>query len=212
MQFNILSSTDSQELRVSYSKMRYAVGILAMTLPIILGIGASLVGHCEFPLPSVSHYYFTRMGDVFVAVLAMIAFFLGLYNPDKTQNWLTNIIAVCLFLVAFFPTNYAPSDFEYCQPTSMPHNELRGIVHYLSAVIAFSLLAYMAYFKFPRDGNPTHINNIFRGQALLMVAIMIFFGCTIFFNWFPNMNMTYWTELALLLIFGNLWLMKGYHE
>jgi hypothetical protein len=211
MQFSLLPSAETNEIRLAYARMRYAIGVLAILLPIILAVGASLVGDCSFPLPSVSHYYFSRMGDVFVSALSIIAFFLALYNPDNTQNWLTNIIAICLLLVAFFPTNYSPSDLGTCGVVGMPANFIRGMVHYSAATIAFFLLAYMAYFRFPQPKLPAFVNVLFKSQALFMVAIMLILGASKLLKFPENWNLTYWAETVLLLIFGNLWLMKGYH-
>ena len=102
-------------LVVSYLSLRKAVGFIGFTLPFVLAIGKILSGNPGIE-PSISHYYYTNMGDFLVGSLCAIGVFLmstrgyptpkltaGLPGHDHIAGILASIFAIG---VALFPTSY----------------------------------------------------------------------------------------------------------
>lgn len=97
--------TDNKKIRLlSYLSVRQTIGFLAILLPIAL-VCYSLL--CGMPIEnSISDYYYTNFGDVFVGILCGIAVFLFTYKGYEPNDVLiTNIASVTALCVAFFPTN-----------------------------------------------------------------------------------------------------------
>ena len=57
----------------SYLALRKAVGWIGILLPFILMFGVFLIFKGEIIQESISHYYHTGMGDVFVGALCAVA-------------------------------------------------------------------------------------------------------------------------------------------
>src|SRR5919206_3039767 len=90
---------------ISYQSLRRAVGWLGVLLPFAMIAGNYLFG-CTHIQDTISHYYYTVTGDLFVGILCADALFLIVYKgyDAKDDRW-TNIAGVLALLVAFFPTN-----------------------------------------------------------------------------------------------------------
>jgi hypothetical protein len=93
----------------SYLGVRFFIGVLGVTLSIFLPFLLWVVDHGEpIPLDSLSVYYYSGVGEVFVAVLTTIAFFLIAYkfrNFKNPENWLSILAGVAVLAVVLFPTN-----------------------------------------------------------------------------------------------------------
>ena len=75
----------------SYLALRKAVGWIGIVLPFVLMFGALLLKD-EVIQESISHFYHTKMGDVFVGALCAVALFLFFYSGhDKLDNWAGNM-------------------------------------------------------------------------------------------------------------------------
>src|SRR5579871_2101782 len=89
---------------ISYLGLRKAVGIIGCALPFLLIIGRWFTKGFGFE-PTISDYYYTNMGDVFVGCMCAIGIFLmsvrGFDLRDKTAGHVACIFAI---MVAFFPT------------------------------------------------------------------------------------------------------------
>ncbi len=68
-----------KSLIISYLTLRKAIGLLGIALPFVLALGAVFCSRTEIQ-SSVSSYYHTSMGDVFVGILFVIGFFLLSYR------------------------------------------------------------------------------------------------------------------------------------
>lgn len=92
----------------SYLDLRKTVGLIGVALPFVLMGGLRLFFNTEETPTSISHYYHTGMGDVFVGALCAVALFLFFYSGhDKKDNWLGNIAGFLpLGLLGFLPPKW----------------------------------------------------------------------------------------------------------
>src|SRR5258708_6514968 len=124
---------------ISYKELRIAIGVIGVALPILLTIGGLIIrlaaGNGVWFQPSMSAYYYTAAGNVFVGSLCAIGVFMGSYRgyelKDRVAGW---IACVCAIGVALFPENQ--KDFV------LP----RLIVGYLHYVFAGTLFVTLSYF------------------------------------------------------------------
>jgi len=204
-------------LIISFLILRRTVGILGVSLPAILILGAYIVGGCTQIQESISHYYYTTMRDVLVGILFSIAIFLISYRgyepKDNIATTLAGIFAIC---VALFPTtqNQDPAcTVYYIDPCT-----IRIYIHYGSAVLLFTTLAYISFFLFtrgPKSKNKRKLlrNKIFRtsGIVLMLVVVLIALIRTVptLESSLNRYNAIFWIEWVGLIAFGVSWMIKG---
>jgi len=189
----------------SYLALRKAVGWIGILLPFILMFGVFLIFKGEIIQESISHYYHTGMGDVFVGALCAVALFLFFYSGhDKWDDWAGNIAGLFAIGVAWFPA------------TDVGQSDLTGIIHFTCAALFFLTLALFSLFLFTRKGpNPTTQkltrNKIYVICGLVMIACLV--AIVIYLNFIQNENpessFVYWAETVALIAFGVSWLTKG---
>ena len=136
-------------LAAAYTHLQQIVGVIAVLLPFVLIIGNRLLSGDELE-SSISAYYHTSMGDVFVGALCALAVFFLSYNfkplPGfNIDNKLSTLATVAAFGVAFFPTTSDAS-------VATQSEQVVGQVHLTFAGLLFTLLAVFALFLFPRSG------------------------------------------------------------
>jgi len=207
---------------ISHITLRKLLGTLGVLMPFILVFGVfflktlfNIPGHADDQIlqPSISHYYYTAMGDVFVAILASFGLFLFTYrgytseNPMKRDNLFTTAAGVCAIVVALFPATPVVSD-----------HSVSGTIHLIAAAAFFVILAYISYFLFTlSDKTPKSMgdrkqsrNLIYRGCALVMLACLLILGYCFIADpqdWPPNTVFIF--ETIALWAFGISWLTKG---
>ena len=189
----------------SYLALRKAVGWICILLPFTLMFGVFLIFKGEIIQKSISHYYHTGMGDVFVGALCAIALFMFFYSGhNKWDDWAGNVAGVFAIGVAWFPT------------TEVGSINLIGIIHFACAAFFFLTLAVFSLFLFTRKGSkPTpqklKRNKIYVICGLIMIACLI--AIVIYLNFIPDDNSEYcfvfWAETVALIAFGVSWLTKG---
>lgn len=207
---------------LSYYTMRRAVGILALSLPLVLAfgvIGLSLFGSRHaMPSPvlqrSISDYYYTPMRNYLVGTLFAIAAFLictrGYDLRDEIAGYISGI---CAFGVAILPS---------VNPRSPGYTRLQltiGYVHAALAAVMFLTLAYFCLVLFrqsSREGRPTkrkqHRNRIYSACGLVMVvcmAVMFVLPIDGVALWLYPVNPLFTCETLALAAFGIAWLTKG---
>lgn len=157
---------------ISYRQLRLIVGLIGFFLPILL-ITGNCIAKKDFLLEgSISYYYYTRMGDVFVGLLSTVALFLFTYKGYKnknsellTDNQTGNLACLFALGVAFFPT----SEIE-------GKTSITSWIHYICASFFFISLAYFSLRKF------TKTRGIITENKLLRNKIYRFCGWTIIFS------------------------------
>ncbi len=95
----------NESLVLSYLGLRKAIGIIGILLPFVLVFGKILLERGLGIESSISAYYYTVMGDVFVGSLCAVGVFLLSYRGYERKDNIAGDIA-CIFAigVALFPT------------------------------------------------------------------------------------------------------------
>ena len=107
----------------TYLSLRLGLIVLGVLLPLVLWIGGVYAG---IPLqPSISQYYHTALGDVFVGFLWAVAAILYLYKGfSEKENYALNLAAIFLIGVSLIPTsmsafNYAKQALNFAGPVAL---------------------------------------------------------------------------------------------
>ncbi|MEZ5046979.1 MAG: hypothetical protein R2831_08300 [Chitinophagaceae bacterium] len=164
-----LSDVDSGSQ--AYARIRKTIGYCGIAIP-LLCIAMSIAGDCvETILPSISHYYYTAIGDMFVGVLFALGLFLVLYKSvfngehcerlRRQENFLTNFSGIMAMIVAFIPTDPEGGDCYYIT-LAYPYKETFGYLSYLhlpAAGIMLLIFGYISLFYFPRDWKTGQYNS-----------------------------------------------------
>jgi hypothetical protein len=204
------SKPDNNPLVLSYLGLRKAVGIIGLALPFAL-----VLGKVAFGMPgiesSISSYYYTIMGDVFVGSLCAIGVFLityrGYEHVDEVAGKLAALFSIGTALLPTQPIN----------PTS--GQILVGRLHIILACSLFLTLAFFALVLF-RKTNPNKVptpQKIQRNSIYSACGYGILFCITLALalNFVPESSPIFyysplfWLESAAILLFGISWLVKG---
>jgi hypothetical protein len=200
--------------------LRRLVGVLGMLLPGLLLLGLLLVTGYGSPLSSISHYYYTRVGSVFVIVVSLLAIFLILYKGKQWVDfWLSTVAGLSALAVLLFPTgnlgDLVDDPGRIYSVTILPVSQLREDAHYICAGI---------FLADPKLGKKTKAkvvrNRIYIGCGLLMVLAMLVilfdflstkYQLTILIphDWYVANQLTFWMETLAVGSFGVSWLIKG---
>jgi hypothetical protein len=220
MHTNSSNSNGGDNEVFTYRRIRKAIGLLGVFLPIVL-IGLTFIDFFKTEIqPSISHYYYTNLRDIFTGTLYAVGLFLFLYKGQrnksvlKNDNLLTNIAGVMAFGVALIPTT--PKDKLDKVYTIIPYNaEWLGWVHYGFAAVLFLIFANLAInvFTIGQAENKNipvsalNENKIYRicGYSILLFIAMIPVAAK--FNLFDYSTLIF--ESLSLLFFGIAWLIKG---
>lgn len=150
--------------------VRRAIGLIGFFLPVSLYVYAWGFGYGM--QPSMSEFYHTHMGDVFVGCLVAIGVFLISYRgyprqPDElvSDRWVSAIAGCAAILVALLPAR--PQDLDSCPPGQSFLLEakreimcpIQGIyqhwitlewLHFTAAAVFFVCLSVFSLHLFPK--------------------------------------------------------------
>lgn len=222
-----------RQLALSYLDLRKGVGWIGFLLPFVLPLGKII-----FDGPglegSMSAYFYTVTGRVFVGSLCAIGVFLISYKYKKWDVIAAVIAGICAIGVALFPT--APE----LDPTVT--QKAIGIVHGIFAGLFFFTLACMSIFLFtktnpyqavkpekpmdylsmfvvtrtkpglPLNPRKKRRNIIYRvcGYTILACIIgMAIVGIPAIKEHVRQCNLVFWLESLAVFAFGFSWLTKG---
>lgn len=235
--------TEQQKV-ISFLIMSKIIGWLGIVLPFMLIIGnlffnklnllnnKYLVSNgSQVYVPSssfkasISHYYYTSVGPIFIGAMFGVALFLLAYKGyEKRQNefgfsdnFMTNFAAICAIGLVVFPTS--ANDFKdniYIFLSST----IIGAIHLIFAFLFFIALAFMCLINFRR----THKVNVYGTSKthtiykncgitmLVCLVLIIIYG--IFFEhlkieWLRKLKPIFTLETIALIAFGISWLTKG---
>ena len=94
----------SNSLVMSYLDLRKAVGSIGLALPFVLVLGRILLEDSGI-LSSISAYYYSVMGDVFVGSFCAIGVFFLSYRGYTRRDSIAGVVAAVFAIgVALFPT------------------------------------------------------------------------------------------------------------
>jgi hypothetical protein len=222
-----LKNMDKPPEIISYYKMRRAIGVLGITLPLILVVGSSLFGGCNEVQSSISTYYYTNMRNIFVGYNCAVALFLFAY---RGHDWMDNLAGNlgCIFVlgVAFLPCPIATT-VPPCLVATTAQSPMVGKLHNLSALLYFIILIVYSLFLFPK----THMDMVtgekkdmgiqkkrrnvvyyICGSIMTLSLFLIIFYMAFLRNSYPgliSLKPIFWLESFVLLSFGISWLTKG---
>lgn len=235
----------NEEMVVSYLTIRRAVGWLGMLLPFALLSGNFFVNRvdimnnpwfietdCHTPYvsdgsfkDSISHYYYSTVGELFTGTLCAVALFMFSYkgHPKRpgekglSDSLMTNLAGIFALGVVVFPTSS-----EGCISDNMRiflSSPNTGIIHFSFAALFFITLAFMSIINFRRTnqiatfGTGT-FNKLYLACGIIMLAclLIIFIYSKFLEENYPALNelhIVFVFETVALLAFGLSWLTKG---
>ncbi|MEO7991199.1 MAG: DUF998 domain-containing protein [Chryseolinea sp.] len=199
--------------------MRNAIGWLGSMLPVALIVGSFLFGPCDIIQPSISHYYFTNMREVFVGLMCAVGLFLFSYKGhSRLDSMVSNAAGLFAFGVALFPTNAI--DGYHCQHEiiSFINVPFHSVIHFTCAGLFFFTLSMMSLLLFTKsketkenqtDEKRTRnvIYKVCGWIMLVSIAIIAISGPVLHVD--ETSQITFWFETVALLAFGISWLTKG---
>ena len=200
----------NDRLIISYMTLRKAIGIIGVALPFVLAMGNYLLGATGIE-PSISDYYYTHMGDVFVGSQCAIGVFLFTYRGhQRIDNIAGNLAGIFAIGVALFPT----------EPGSPTQQQIfTGYIHYGCAAAFFLILAYFCLVLFrrtdpskPRTRKKVKRDSVYFICGLTIIACIILLALyAAFFKATPvqNFGPVFWLESLAILAFGVSWVTKG---
>lgn len=207
----------------SYYRVRQALGLLGLGLPVILIlVGLMTRGAVE---PSLSDYYHTVQRDIFVGTLTAISLFLLAYPGHKRREgeWLsddllTSAAGLAGLGVAFFPNENPAGQGVLASPAQVFFgHHAAAIGHYMSAIAFLALLATICLGRFARTAKPLR-RRIYRACGWTILAMT---AAVLVASWFkikgpagPQAFVTdwlvvLWLEALAIWAFALAWLVKG---
>ena len=196
-------------LVISYLTLRKIIGLLGISFPVVLALGAVLFFQTGLQ-DSVSKYYHTRMGDVFVGILFVIGFFLFSYKGYDRDFIAGRIGWIAAVGAALFPTHQTPDD-----------NDIFGYIHIALAGLFFITLIYFSLFLFPKtdpEQQPTTRkllrNKVYKACGYIMSICIVLIVIYYFLpdelaSVFEGYKPVFWLEAIAVVAFGFSWLTKG---
>ena len=203
---------------ISFNAIRKAVGWLGILLPLALLTGSFLFSDCCKLQPSISHYYYTNMREVFVGVLCAVSLFLFTYKGHNAWDSISaNLAGLFALGVAIFPTDIA--DYACQQSVQAVFTiSANNTLHYISAAMLFLTLACISLFLFTKSNKPKsewglqkrRRNRVYLLCGIAMMAcIATIFVYKVLLKYNGHTTLTYWMETFALIAFGISWLTKG---
>lgn len=229
---------------ISYHRMRQAIGWLGLSLPFMLIAGNYIINHFNLLnndtfimtqcntytangslKPSISHYYYSTVGEIFTGTLFAVALFMFSYRgyPQRDEeiipsdSFMTNLAGFCALGIVLFPTSS-----DYCISDNVRtfiSSETVGCIHYIFAGFFFLTLAFISLFNFRRTAKvadfgkmPSHNFYKYCGIVMLLSLVLIFVNSIWLEKKFPELktyNITFLLETIALVAFGLSWLKKG---
>lgn len=184
----------------NYLTLRKAIGWLGIALPLVVWAGVRWLRQPQ--QPTISDYYYTGMGDVFVGILWAIGIFLFCYKgPRLWDNYLSNMAGTFAILVAVLPTTPKGSQPIECttagirmiQPTV-------GTMHIICAGLFFAVITYMALVRFQNPGHkwPNRTYRLCGSVMALAILWMLI-----------SRHVSFAAEAVAVEAFGIAWLVNG---
>jgi hypothetical protein len=210
----------------SQDNLRKLVGILGMLLPLLLFVFLWVDMGYSRPLPSISHYYFTRVCGIFILIVGLLGFSLIVYKGwEKTDFLISFAAGIAALLLLLFPTDNLGTDcnqdFSKAYVTILRTSSFRPGFHYACAAVFLGCLAYMSFFLFTKSDLPAGKrparkvarNRVYRSCAVIMVIAMLVIvsglAGIIQEDWYTKHTVTFWMETAAVEAFGFSWMVKG---
>lgn len=191
---------------ISYYALRILIGATGVLLPLLLIIGNLVANNTMAIEFSVSDYYDnSTAGDILVGVLFVLGFFLMTYKgPKPIDSRAANLGCVFALGVALFPTTSS--------------NEVVHIMHFVFAVLLFSVFIFFSIYLFrksdqPKGSNPKKVkrNRVYLICGIIMIACIaaIALSMLVFKTASEKYQLVFWFESIALISFGISWITKA---
>jgi hypothetical protein len=200
----------------SYLLMRTVIGFTGVLLPIVLVAGEGVLFNGSVPLGSLSAYYHTGVGALFVSGLSVIGVFLVTYMVFH-YNWdnvLSIIAGVAVLIVGLFPTGG--------NDPLTPLQKLMGesvvtAIHFTSATVFILSLAAISFMFGYRDGvRPDRTpkqqgrgRRLHWSAAFIIIGAVVFIGLTKLSGVLAEHSL-FIGETISVFAFGVSWFVKGF--
>jgi hypothetical protein len=200
------------ELAAAYTYLQRAVGVIAISLPWVLFVGHFIFSDDGFP-GSISAYYYTHMGPVFVGSLCALAVFFLSYNyrpigSFETDNVLSTAACIAFVGVAVFPTA--------AHAGGTTSERVVSVLHLVCAGVLFSLLGVFAHFRFTKtkpggvmSPEKARRNRLYRICGKVIFASMALVLLSNAVQPPSSWKTLFWLETICVEAFGLSWLVKG---
>jgi hypothetical protein len=209
---------------ISYQTLRRAIGWMGISLPFALLLGSIIFGQCSKIQPSISHYYYTNMREVFEGTLCAVSLFLFSYRGyTRLDSYASNLAGLGSLGVALFPTDIKyNADGITCFPcqedvASIFNISFHSTIHFSCAAVFFVTLALISIFLFTKSKHVKEKqtpekrkrNVIYRLSGIIMLASISCIGIYVVSGGNSYNQTIFWCETLALLFFGISWLTKG---
>lgn len=188
-------------MRINTIRLRVFLGSLAILLPWVVALLAG-----EIPKSISATYYLPQCITPFMIILGASSITLMCYKGyDRQDDIVLTLSGIFGIMICLFPTDTKLYDFV--GTFQLPTN-ISSIIHNISAITFFLILAYNSFFLFTKgDGNPTKNkkirNIIFRVCGIGMIASFLILLL-------PKFYIQVWlTETLALFFFGVSFLTKA---
>ena len=188
-------------MRINTIRLRAMLGGLAMLLAWIVVL---LIGYIP---ESISATWYTNACTVFMIILGSASILLISYKGyDRLDDIILTLSGIFGLLICLFPCS-VPGAPERVG-TFMVDVAISNIIHFISAIIFFGLLAYNSFFLFTKSsGEITRKKKIRNVIYRICGAGMIGSFCIMLLPYFPHR--TWVTETIALTFFGISFLTKA---
>ena len=194
-------TTNNSDKVFDYRSLRLMMGLIALALPVIVSILSTK------PLSSISASYYTEGRNAFVGMLFAVATLMWAYNGHSSkEKWVSKVAAIAALFVAIFPTTC-----NGCE------TNINSIIHYISATIMFTILAYFCFGPFRertkgRGGKKGRRSKIYFTCGSIIVGCMVCMllaKLTLSDEIMKRWRVIYWGETIALEAFGVAWFVAG---
>jgi len=217
-----MPDTHPENFVMSYFRVRQALGVLGLSLPVTLLVAGMLAqGRLE---PSISDFFYTTQRDIFVGTLTAIGIFLIVYRGHRrkpgervSDDWVSTLAGLAAICVAFLPNEHPDRHVATLAQVFAPLGWV-AIGHYVAATIFQGALAYLTFFKFARTHSAWRAR-VYRGLGVAIVLSMVATMTASYFKvlgdagqqaFVLDNRVVFWTEAFGVWAFSLAWLLKGW--
>lgn len=206
-------SGNQSSLVFSYLILRKTIGLLGITFPLVLSVGALIIFGTDIQ-DSISSYYHTGMRDVFVGTLFVMGFFLLSYRGYERADDIAGDLA-CVFAVGVAIFRTTPDG------AASGGTDFIGYIHLTFAALFFMTLIYFSLFLFTKTDlsrQPTRRkllrNKVYKACGfamsicILLIVVHSFLPTEVALR-VEQYNLVFWLQTIAIVAFGISWLTKG---
>ncbi len=194
----------------TYFTLRLSMGISALVFPVALSLGGWIIADLAYQ-PSLSDYYYTRMGDVFVGMLIAIGASLTVYaGYSRQEDRVLNLAGVLAVVVALVPPVRDLPPCQICQPLLTS-----SLLHGAAALAFFGAIGWICIFRardtlelIPNQLVVRRYRQLYGLLGLLMIAAPV--TAVLLSALLDSSRMVFWAESFAVWVFAAYWLTKTY--